>query len=265
MLVNSVVIVLREVLEAALLISVLLALSRRMQLKPGWLLAAAVLGLVGAVAYARFFVPISAMFEGVGQEATNAALQFGVAAAIAPIAFIVARHRGVAANRVAVLPVLMALAVALAISREGSEIIIFVSGFLQMESLVKSIALGSLAGAAIGFSIGVLLYYLLLALQEQRSTWISLLLLGLAASSMYSQATKLLIQADWLAAAAPLWDSSAAIPEQSIFGQLLYALIGYEATPATIEVAAYAGGLALVGLCAVLGWTLSACIGDDAR
>lgn len=265
MLVNSVVIVLREVLEAALLVSVLLALSRHMQLKLRWLLAGAALGLVGAVVYARYLAHVSELFEGVGQELTNAALQFGVAATLTPVVFLVARYHGLSPDRTRLLPLLMASAVALAIVREGSEIIIFVSGFLQMGSLVMSVSLGSLAGAAIGCSTGVLLYYLLLALPERRTAWISLILLGLAASSMCAQATKLLIQADWVTAARPLWDSSALISEQSLLGQLLYALIGYEATPATIEVIAYVGTIVLISVCAILGWSVFARTGEQLR
>jgi len=264
MLVSSVIIVLREVLEAALLLSVLLVLSRRMQIRPTWLLAAGLLGIGGAVAYAQLIGPVSELFEGVGQELTNAALQFGVFLALVPILFLVARHRGHTAKPTELLPSLMALTVALAVSREGSEIIIFVSGFLQMESLAMSVLLGSLAGAAIGFSVGILLYYLLLAVPAGNSTWISLILLSLAGSSMCTQATKLLIQADWVAAAGPLWDSSAIVTEQSVPGQLLYALIGYEASPTMPEVAAYAGSIVVLGLCAILGWTVFTSTGEDA-
>lgn len=258
MLVNSVIIVLREVLEAALLVSVLLSLSRRIRVGMSWLLAAAAVGLAGALAYARLLAPISELFDGVGQELTNAVLQFGVAASLAPIVFLVARNRGRPGDETAWLPLLMGLSIALAIVREGSEIIIFVSGFLQMDSLVMSVTLGTLGGAAIGFSAGVLLYYLLLAMPERHSAWISLILIGLAASSMCVQATRLLIQADWVTVDRPLWDSSGIVSEQSLPGQMLYALIGYEATPTATEVIVYAGSIALITFCAFLGWSVCA-------
>jgi high-affinity iron transporter len=37
----------------------------------------------------------------------------------------------------------------------------------------------------------------------------------------------------------PLWDTSEWISERSITGQMLYALLGYEATPTPIQAAAY--------------------------
>ena len=257
MLVNSVIIVLHEVLEAALMISVLMAITRRLELRLRWLATALFLGFAGALAYARLLAPVSNLFDGVGQELVNAALQISVFAFLVIIAFHVTSGRGRQLGRGSWLPFIMALAVALSIVREGSEIIIYVSGFLQVESLSQSVTVGSLTGAGIGCSVGVLLYYLLLAIPEARATWVSLLLLCLAASSMVAQATKLLIQADWLTVAGPLWDTSRFISEQSMPGELLYALIGYEASPSAIEVAVYVGSILIMFSSAAVGWLTS--------
>ena len=75
MLVNSLIIVLHEVLEAALMISVLMAITRRLELRLRWLATALFLGFAGALAYARLLAPVSNLFDGVGQELVNAALQ----------------------------------------------------------------------------------------------------------------------------------------------------------------------------------------------
>ncbi|RKZ92375.1 MAG: hypothetical protein DRQ40_08810 [Gammaproteobacteria bacterium] len=52
MLVNSVIIILREVLEAALIISVLLAISQQLKVSRQWLFFALFIGLTGASVYA---------------------------------------------------------------------------------------------------------------------------------------------------------------------------------------------------------------------
>jgi high-affinity iron transporter len=70
---------------------------------------------------------------------------------------------------------------------------------------------------------------------------------------MTLQATALLIQADWLPADYPLWDSSALLAEQSVAGQLLYALVGYEATPTALQLGAY-----LTAVLVILGAALLA-------
>ena len=258
MLVNSVVIVLREILEAALLVSVLLALSRRLHIERRWLMAALPLGITGAVLYALMLVPISELFDGAGQELLNAAMRAGVFIALVVVVFLVVRLRKRSQGRCTPLVVAMTTAVALAIAQEGAEIFIYVSGFFQVRELVSSVGLGSFAGAAVGLSAGALFYYLLLALPEQPAMRVSVGLLGLAAASMSIQATVLLIQVDYISASQPLWDSSAIIDESSLPGQLLYALVGYESTPSLPEVGAYIGSLAIVIVAAVLGWRLSA-------
>lgn len=257
MLVNSVIIVLREVIEAALMISVLFALSRRQPVVSRWLLPAIGAGLVGAFAYAHFLEPVSDLFGGTGQELLNAMIQFGVFATVAAIVFLVAYHRGRPARAGALSATLMAVAVALSTSREGSEIIIYVSGFLAVGDVFSSVSIGSLAGAGIGFSVGVLFYYVLLAMPERRALWVSLVLLSLAAAGMCSQATQLLIQADWLASTGPVWDTSWLVSEASLPGQLLYALLSYEAAPAAAVAATYGLALVILALAIAIGWATS--------
>jgi high-affinity iron transporter len=263
MLINSVIIVLREVLEAALMVSVLLAVSRILQLDIRWLRFALVAGLGGAAIYGHFLDTVSELFEGVGQELFNASLQFSVLVFLVIAVFLIARQRGQRCDRHTALPIFMALAVALAITREGAEVLIYVTGFWQMSDFLSSVGVGSLAGAAIGCSVGVLFYYLLLAVSPGRALLISVVLLGLAASGMSAQATGLLIQADWLSVDAPIWNSSGFIAEDSLTGQLLYALIGYEASPSAVEVATYASSIAVMALSAISGWTLFAKRGSD--
>ena len=54
-----------------------------------------------------------------------------------------------------------------------------------------------------------------------------------------------------------MWDTSGLISEGSLTGQLLYALVGYEATPSALEVLAYAGSLLIIFLAALIGWRLT--------
>jgi high-affinity iron transporter len=253
MLVNSVIIVLREVLEAALMVSVLLAVSRPLNLAAGWMRGGLLLGLIGAVAYGFSIDRVSELFDGVGQEVVNAVLQFGVFAVLAVAVFLIARQNGQPSGNDRLLPGVMAAAIVLAVTREGAEILIFISGFLQLSDFFPSVGIGSLAGAAIGYSVGVLFYYFLLSLEAGHTLRISLVLLTLVACGMIRQATGLLIQADWITVAGPLWDTSGLVAEDSLLGQLLYALVGYEATPSAIEVLVYSTSFALMAVAIVFG------------
>ena len=59
MLLNSVVIILREVLEAALLMSVFLASARFLQTRNSWAISALVAGAIGAATYGFCLEPVS--------------------------------------------------------------------------------------------------------------------------------------------------------------------------------------------------------------
>lgn len=253
MLLNSVIIVLREVLEAALLMSVFLASARFLHVRNHWIVAALIAGLLGAGIYAYLLDPVSDMFDGVGQEVCNALLQFGAFALLAAIVYQIPRRVDDPHKSTATLVVFMAITVALAMTREGSEILIYVSGFWGLSDFLSAVAVGSVIGACIGFSVGVLIYYLLLGQPFRQALPTSLLLIFLIGAGMASQATRLLIQADWISASGPVWDTSHILSEQSITGQLLYALLGYEASPSGVEIFAYGASLALLAIAFLAG------------
>ncbi len=253
MLLNSVIIVLREVLEATLLLSVFLATAVFLKLGKSWAVVALSIGTLGAIAYGLLLEPVSDLFDGVGQEIVNAFLQFGAFVCLAAAAYFVGRRTANPHTQFSILTVMMAAAVSLAITREGSEILVYVSGFWNVSDVFSAVGAGSLIGASIGFSVGVLIYYLLVAQPPTRALPVSVILLLLIAAGMASQATRLLIQADWISTSGALWNTSAILSEESLLGQLLYALLGYEASPAAIEVAVHLGSIFLVAAVYSLG------------
>jgi high-affinity iron transporter len=256
MLLNSVVIILREVLEAALVLSVLLAVSRILSVNLRWVPIAIIGGVIGSVAFGLNMQRISDLFEGVGQEVVDALIQYAVFVTLAGCIFEIVRRNRCALFEGRLLPLLMTVAVALAMTREGSEILVYITGFWHMDNFLYGVGVGSLLGACIGMSVGVLFYYALLSQPTHRALWLSIGLLSLIGAGMCGQATQLMIQADWISAAGPLWDTSGILPEDSLPGQLLYALLGYEASPSAREVAIYLGALAVMALATTLGITL---------
>ena len=246
MLLTSVIIVLREVLEASLLVSILLALSGVLGISRHWIAWALGIGLTGAFAYSLGVATISDWFDGVGQEVTSAALQFLIYLLL--LLFILLVLRGTATRRMNVgqLMLVMAATVSLAVTREGFEVIVYMQGYVSELPRFVNILIGAVIGASIGVSIGALIYYLVSSLSYRKALTVGIGLLSLVGAAMLSQAVLLLIQADWLPSQLPIWDSSAWLPEGSITGQLLYALIGYEATPTALQASFYFGGLAIL-------------------
>jgi high-affinity iron transporter len=246
------VLVLREVLEAAFLVSLLMLLSRHFKLSGRWIGLALVFGLLGAAIYGFNIDIISPWFEGVGQEVVNASVQIAIYLLCAVLVFVVvfytSRH-DIPASQIAFL---MLIVVMLAVVREGSEIMIYLSGFFRVDGMFVPVATGSIIGVGIGVSVGVVFYYALDAMRQPIGATASLVILALVAVGMMSQAAQLLIQADWLPSQYALWDSSWLVGEQSVTGQLLYALLGYEATPTPLQVLVYGLSLLLMAALAVL-------------
>lgn len=256
MFLNSVVLILQEILEAALLISVLLVFTRLRGIRPFWVIAAIAAGAIGAYFFARHMASISEWFDYVGQEVMNAFIQFTILFILAIFAtmYLGNTHPSHSAQMNRGFIVCTLLLVALSLTREGSEVFIYIGGALGDPSHVQPTLTGSGIGAGIGISAGVLIYYGLLGLPAKWISTSGLLLLSLVGGNMASQATLLLTQADWLPYSRILWDTSNGLPENSILGHLLYAIIGYEATPSLFQVFSYTTGMLLVFLCSKLSF-----------
>ena len=236
MLLNFIVLVLRETLEASILISLMMVISNHRGLHLRWIFLALPLGLLGALAYATYLPQISEWFDYAGQEVTGATLQFLIYFLVVLLFFILRFRPSKPAPQ---LVWLMIAVVAVAIIREGSELVIFFSGFFQGGGHWLNAATSGMIGLAIGMSTGALCYYLLLSCDATKSLWISSILLCLVVAGMVMQGTQLLIQADWLSSNPALWNSNWLLSESSIAGQTAYAIFGYEATPSSTELASY--------------------------
>ena len=69
------------------------------------------------------------------------------------------------------------------------------------------------------------------------------------AAGMASQAARFLIQADvFPSLASPLWDTSSLLPPESVVGTVLHSLIGYDATPAGMQMVFYVVVLLAIAL-----------------
>lgn len=254
MLLSSVILVLQETLEAALLISVLMTISYQQWKKIAWLPFGIGGGMILSYFYARHMDDISEWFDYVGQEVVNASLLVLTTVLIAICTWALFRSRqseargdGAKNQRfISLFTFCAASAVALAITREGFEIFIYLSSFFQQQDYFQTILVGSAIGFSIGLSIGTLLYYGLLSLPGKWRLTTPVILLAVFAGNMFSQAALQLTQADWISSSRTFWDTSDWVAENSIAGQSLYALIGYEATPSAAQLISYLLGVVLV-------------------
>ncbi len=252
----SVIIFLREVLEASLLISIFLAISYQLGLSRKWIFYGMGIGLLGAIFSASYMSEISSLFDGTGQEITNAL--YLISMVILIILICIACSPLLNTLKVDMVPLygklfynLLSATISIAICHEGSELSIYSYGFINTHDSTLALVTGGLLGLGIGASIGALIYYILIGLNIIKLYRAAISILLLIAAGMISQATLYLMQSDWLPGQKPLWDTSHLISENSLIGQLLYALIGYEATPYPLQVILYLSVI-FIGVTAIL-------------
>lgn len=233
MLLNSVIILLREVLEAAVLTSILLGLCKHLRLSMSWFIMALVSGFFGAVVYALNIATISEMFDYTGQERVNGFTHVVIFMCLLLVVYLINFKTSISQQ---VLTTLMTLCIALAITREGSEIYLYLSSFVSDQEQFSAVAAGGVIGTSIGLSVGTLTYYAMVYTSTQKVFYSSQLLIAVIASGILSQTVPLFMQADLLPAQSALWDSSFLLSEDSALGQLTYAITGYEATPTLLQV-----------------------------
>jgi len=257
---NSAIIVFRECLEAALIIGIIAAATRGLVGRGRWITGSVLAGLAGSMVVAAGADWIAGLAEGYGQELFNAAVVLLAAGMLAWHCVWMARHgrelaqsaRAVGqavASGAAAFSALGAV-IALAVLREGSETVLFLYGLLAGgEQGVAEVAAGGMAGLAAGAAAGYVLYAGAIRLPMKAFFAVTNGLIALLAAQMASQGARFLAQADLLPSLAePLWDLSALLPDASVIGRTLNAVIGYRAMPSGIEVLFYAAMLLLVVL-----------------
>ena len=259
--------VFREVLEAALIVSIVCAATRGVPRRGIFVAGGIVLGVLGALLVALSAGFIANLAGGAGQDVFNAGVLLAAVLMIGwHVVWMSAHGREMAREMQAVggavksgsrsLAVLLTV-VALAVLREGSELVLFLYGMaaggIGVAGLGLGIALGVAAGALMGFG----LYFGLLRIPLRHFFSVTNVLLMLLAAGLASAAAGFLMQSDLLPAwGAQLWNTSHFLSDDSMLGRTFGILIGYKAAPAGIQVAFYLATLAL--LTAGLRWQATA-------
>jgi high-affinity iron transporter len=262
-------IVFREVLEAALIIGIVLAACRGIPHRGLMVSGGITAGLAGAVVVAAAAGTIAEAASGMGQEILNACI---LGAAVLMLGWHnvwmsrhgreIARHMGSVGRNIAhgAAPVwMLGTVIALAVLREGSEVVLFLYGVAAGGADSGQMLAGGTAGLAAGVMVGSLVYFGLLGIPLRYFFAVTSVMILLVAAGLASQAAGMLLQAGLLPPLGePLWDTSFLVADGSISGRLLQALIGYSSRPAGIQVLSYVVTLLVIGgLMKLIGRTSS--------
>ena len=244
-------IVFREVLEAGLIVGVVLAATEGLSRRGRWIAGGVAAGVLGAGLVAVFAQQLSDLFAGSGQSVFNAAILIAAVMMLSWHILWMSRHAREMVRDVETLGarisageatlLAMATVVAVAVLREGSEVVLFLYGIASAGGTQPAAMLtGGLIGVAGGAAVSWLIYRGLLAIPTAGLFTVTNALVALLAAGMAGQAAVFLAQANWVPSLGDqLWDTSALLPDDSLPGRALHALAGYSDRPMGVQVLAY--------------------------
>src|SRR5262245_45740121 len=256
------VITLREGIEAALIVSILLAYLRQLGRQDlsrlvwwGTVVAAAVSFGVGTVIFA-----IGAEFEGRAEEIFGGLATLTAVGVLTWMIFWMrrqgARIKSELQQKVNVALVAGGTALTLlaffAVLREGVETALFLfaaaEGTAVASGSVASQLLGAFLGLALAIVLAVLLYRGAIHMNLRSFFRLTGLILIVVAAGLFAAGVPELQEAGWLPfLEGTAFDISATLPDDSGLGAILRGLVGYSASPTVLEVVAWIGYLVIVG------------------
>ena len=254
----SLLIVFREVLEAGLIVGIVLAATEGIARRGRWIAGGIAAGVLGAALLAVFAGAISGALSGNGQEVFNATILIVAVLMLGWHNVWMASHgrqmaqemravgHAVGAGERSLLA--LAVVVAVAVLREGAEVVLFLYGIAaSSQTGAAALMLGGALGVAAGALVSYLLYRGLIAIPVSRLFSVTSWLIALLAAGMAGQAAAILAGADLIPAwGYQLWDTSWLLPQSSLPGQALHALVGYSDRPVGVQVVAYLVVLAVL-------------------
>ncbi len=252
----SLLIVFREVLEAGLIVGVVLAATEGVVERGRFIAGGIACGVAGAAILALFAGAVSSAFSGNGQEIFTASILIVATMMLGWHNLWMASHGRQIATQMKAMGrevvdgqrslLAMAVVVAIAVLREGAEVVLFLYGIAaSTKSGPAALLFGGLLGVLAGAAVSWVLYRGLVAIPLKRLFAVTGALVALLAAGMAGQAAATLAGADLIPAWGwQIWNTSWLLPEDTLVGRALHALAGYSDRPMGVQLAAYVATLA---------------------
>jgi high-affinity iron transporter len=257
-MIGALIIVLREVIEAGLIVGIVLAVTKNIPGRMTYILAGLFGGLVGAALVAVFASEISNALEGFGQEVFNASI---LAVAVVMLTWHnvwMARHGREMSDHIRQIGhdvetgarslAALAIVVGIAVLREGAEVVLFLYGIVVSSG---TSGLGLLVGGLLGLGLGVAISFLtfigLANIPLRHLFRVTGVLIAFVAAGMAAQSAGFLQQAGIITKFdRVMWDTTAFLPENSMIGRVFQTLLGYSDQPTQLQLVVYLGTLCVI-------------------
>jgi high-affinity iron transporter len=257
---GALIIVFREVIEAGIIVGIVMAVTKGVRGSRLMAGAGVAAGILGACLIAAFAGAIAEALNGVGQELFNAAI---LSLAVCMLAWhniwmashgrqlaADARKLGQDVRSGARSLVALAIVVAVAVMREGSEVALFLYGLVAAGGATAGdLVIGSILGLAAGVLVSAITYFGLVTIPARRLFQVTSALITFLAAGLAAQAVNFLQQAGFVSTwrwGDTAWDTSAFLSDTSLLGRVLHTLIGYSDQPSILQVVVYIAALAAI-------------------
>ncbi len=263
-MISSIILALREGLEAALVVGILIGVLKKMELTrlKGVVWAGVVSAVLVSLVAAGILAGIGAQFEGAAEQTFEGTMMLSAALLLTWMIFWMKRQaasvrknleenvRRSAGNRNRWGLFLVAFT---AVVREGIELAIFLLAVRYTTSPLQTL-LGALTGLALAIGLGWLLFTATIKLNLSKFFQVSNILLLLFAAGLVAHGVHEFNEAGLMPAVVEhVYDINRLLPERSTFGLILTALFGYNGNPSLTEMILYLAYLLGLGL-TVMPW-----------
>jgi len=252
------VVVFREVLEVALLLSLIFVATSDIKGRNKWIALGLGAGLLGSALFALFTESIANLTEDSLGHDLMGAIIIMIACALISItiiwlhkhsknmhAHIKTKGDAIASGDIPLFS--LSLIVFFAVIREGAEIILFLYSMLVSGEMVFNAIVGSAIGAVAGITFGVLVYLGFLRISTKYVFKITNGFLILLVSGLMGKAASKLAAVGYFEGYRDvLWDSSWLLNEHSMVGELMHGIIGYSAQPIEIQLVFFISTMAVL-------------------
>lgn len=235
MIINTIILFLRDLLPIFILLSYLHVLLKNQTLPFTYLSPSILLGVVGSILFFLIAPYISEYFEGTGMERVLASLlliTYGSLCFISPFT---------SKQRLSLLPIKITflLGVTAFVIFKVSTFLIFFNSYFQQQGNAINSLIGCIVGLGICASFSALFTFILTEIIERNKSTVINICWALFLAGQVSQITIYLSQVDLINVGPPILNLSGIVQDSSEYGHVLKALIGYEESPSLVFIILY--------------------------
>ena len=235
MLINTVILFLRDALPIFVITTLLVSLTEQQRYHHNWCYKATVLGTLLSIVLLIFIDNISQAFDATGKEWLYIILYISC---YFLMLVILAQPLWQHYFQIVLVKYAATVFLALIIMLNVGDFLIYITSFWHQSNAPNVVIIGITLGIGICLSIAVLLYFTMMFIRPY-FRYITEFLLILFSVGLIMQATNLMSQIDIISLGHFVWDSNFLIEESAEVGYLLMVFFGYDATPASIQLLLY--------------------------